>query len=137
MAEDRDVPFKPDPCAFADFSPNLLWRNGMFGDPRAARICFRQKTDVAPNSRSFGVGDEPAKHLRHVLDIALCHRAVVGKFNWQSGFSSQIDSEPGERFAHRMEVRFALHLRNRVAVPAGLRRVAVHRYLSRAADANE
>ena len=75
----------------------------------------------------------PTHDLRHVVNVALRHRAVVGKLQGQPRFSLQPQRHFRERLAHRVQVRFRLDPPDGIPVPPGLGHVHVNRDLAQPA----
>src|SRR2546423_3110681 len=85
MAEDRDIAPERQPHAFADFFPDIRGSDRALGKDRATGVGFRLKTKHPPDVAALWIGEIPANHFRHVVDITAGEGGTEGGFLWPTG----------------------------------------------------
>ena len=84
------------------------------------------ETEHAPDVAPRRVGQVPADHFRHVVDVPARDGEAQCVFEKQPRFFADAQRQIGERLPDRMQIGFAFDAANRKTVAAGLGHVDVH-----------
>ena len=83
------------------------------------------------------IGQIPANHFRHIVDVAARDGKAERVFERETGLLANARRQIGESLPHRMQIGFAFDPADRKTVPARLRHIDVHGNLSQPAFDDE
>src|SRR4051794_33195316 len=103
MPEDGNVAPQREPDAITDLLPHISGGDWLLRENRAAGIGLRLETEHPPDVTALRIGEIPANHFRHVIDVAPRDGEAERVLENETGFLANAQREISERLPHRVQ----------------------------------